>query len=75
MKTDAMPSKELNEYLDRTGAEEVARRCFLCLEYQQQLQAVRRLVAVGYTERLIAAATGWSVEMVRHVLGEGSSGS
>lgn len=51
--------------------EERARRHFLCLGREQQLQAVRRLAAVGYEEGLIAAATGWSVEMVRHILSEG----
>jgi hypothetical protein len=75
MRNFATTPNGLIEYSDLVGAEESARRHFLCLDRVQQLQVVRRLVDVGYSEQLIAAATGWSVEMVQRILGEGSLGS
>jgi hypothetical protein len=45
-------------------------RHFACLDRTQQEQAIRRLAAVGHGDHTIAAATRWSVEAVRHVIGE-----
>ena len=42
---------------------------FETLTRDQQATVVRRLAAEGFSEHIIAAASGLSVEMVRRVLG------
>ena len=43
---------------------------FHTLTHDEQRRAVRRMADSGQSELAIAAATGWSREYVRHVLGE-----
>ncbi len=45
-------------------------RAFHALDRSQQEAAIRRLAAVGMTERSIAQATQLSVEFVRRLLGD-----
>lgn len=43
---------------------------FLLLTHDQQVQAIRRLHAMGMSDHTIAAATRLSVEMIRRLLAE-----
>jgi len=43
---------------------------FVCLDRQQQEDAIRRLALLGHGDHTIARATLLSVEQVRRVIGE-----
>lgn len=46
------------------------RRHFKTLTHEQAVVAVRAMADSGQSETTIACATGWSVEYVKHVLGD-----
>ncbi len=48
-------------------------RHFLLLDRDQQVQAIRRLIAAGMSEATVAAATCLSVEEIRQVLATAES--
>lgn len=47
-----------------------ARLNFTVLTEAEQREAIRNMRRVGFSENTIAAATGWSVEMIRRALGK-----
>lgn len=48
----------------------LARLHFHSLDREHQAAAIRRLAVAGQSDHTISAATGLSVEMVRHILGK-----
>ena len=52
------------------SAEALAMMHFVTLDHSEQVGAIRRMAASGWSEFTIARATRWTVEMVRRVLAE-----
>ena len=47
-------------------------RHFHQLSHREQIEAVQRLADQGLTDRDVAAASGWGIDMVRNALGQRS---
>lgn len=61
---------ERAEYTSETAMRDRAHQHFLLMSHEEQVRAIHRLAADGFTDHGIAAATRLAVEQVRRILGE-----
>jgi len=54
----------------KLGLAALARLCFFTLTREQQATVIRQMVADGMSEYGASHATGYSIEMIREILGE-----